>query len=447
MNFQKLLSCLAITLVSVTTVIAQDTIPAPAKCFPSGTSLIAAQRSPSGRYLALYSVQQLWKVFDLTTGKLVSKAKKENYTQEIEPYMNDLVQRLDRYGYQRRRVTAQIPTEGVEIVDRIAHYQVVQSVDVPLAHSVAVNPRTGDLVVSSSKEWYWFPFGAQKKQLKMKNKPRDLSYEYFFSNDGKYVLTKWGDRVDFEKGTVSGNAFAGVTGTESFGVTMNADNKTYSMSGGTEAINVYELATGKLIETIPVPKDLPRIQGFEIMPLGDPHSFVYWLNFNNRAASGGLAYYVKDGVPLSLCDPDWMQEQTDNLVGLLREWKAKEDAEEKHRRELAAEYERRKKERDAYLKSHPEARNSKPVPQPKYVTSTYTSRCSYCNGTGSITYELLTPGAGRTSRTVYSVDVYGNRKYVTNNYGYETKKCTACRGSGQIKVTSTSFADHQDEDY
>lgn len=442
MNSQKLLSCLAAAFISAA-VIAQDTIPAPAKCFPSGTSLIAAQRSPSGRYLALYSVRELWKVFDLTTGKLVSKAKKDAYTEEVAPYMYDLVQRLDRYGYQRRRPDAKNPNEGVEIVDRIAHYQVVQSIDVPFAHSVAVNSRTGDLVVSSSKEWYWFPFGGEKKKLKMKNKPKDLSYEYYFSNDGKYVLTKWGDRVDLESGTVTGNAFAGG---ENFSVTMHADNKTYSMPGGTEAINVYELATGKLIETVPVPQDLPRLPGFQIMPLNDPHSFVYWLNFNNRAASGGLAYYVKDGVPLSLCDPDWKQEQGDNIVSLLKEWKAKEDAEEKRRRELAAEYERKRKAREEYLESHPEARNSKPVSQPKYNTTSYDASCNYCDGRGTVTYELLTPGVGRTSRTVYSVDVYGNRTYVTNNYGYSTKKCTACRGTGKIKVTTTSLAANQDDD-
>lgn len=444
MLFKKL-SALIVASIIVMPVLAQDTLPAPVKCFPSGTSLIAARRSISGRYVIFNNVREIWKVFDLETGKLVSKSDRSSLPTNVNPYEYDLdpVLRPEEYGYQRRRKSDTNPNDGVEVVH---HSKVVMSVDVPLDWSVALNTRNGDLVVATRDEWHWIKMGGERKKLKIKGKTASsLSYEYLFSNDGNYLITKWGDLADLEKGKVMGHAFPGVVSAEDFNVSMNADGKTFTWPDGSETLRVFELATGKLVETIAVPAELPRIKGFKILALPDPHSYVYWLDFNSKAASGGLAYYVKDGVSLSICDPNWLQEQTDNMVGMLNEWKAREDEAERKRRLAAIEYERRRKEREQYLIDHPQSNATATKPQPKYVTTTHDVSCSYCNGTGTITYENLMPGVGRNSQTVYSVDYYGNRKYVTNNYGYTTKKCSACKGKGTVKVTNRTIQDDGEE--
>lgn len=422
----------------------QDTIPAPVKCFPSGTSLIGARLSNSGRYAIFNNVREMWKVFDLQTGMVVSKSDRNSLKSNIDPYQYDLdpASIPEEYGYQRRKPSAANPNEGVEVMH---HSKVVMNVDVPYKWDVAINKRNGDLVVESdSKEWYWIPLGGERKKLKVKGKVASSpSYEYMFSNDGNYLITKWGDIADFEKGKVTGGAFPSVMNAENFNVSMNADGKTFTWPDGNESLRIFELASGKLVETITVPAELPRIKGFTILALPDPHSYVYWLDFNSKIASGGLAYYVKDGVSLSLCDPNWLQEQTDNIVGMLTDWKAKEDAAEKAQRLAAIAYLKRKEEERQYLIDHPQtvvpARKAA-----KYVTTTYNVNCSYCNGAGTITYENLTAAPNSTSQTIYTVDYYGNRKYVTNNYGYTTKKCSACKGSGTVKITNRTIEQEED---
>lgn len=442
--FLRKLYSLAITCLLAVPVFSQDTIPAPVKCFPSGTSLIGARSSISGRYVIFNNVREIWKVFDLQTGMIVSKSDRNSIAATIDPYEYDLdpTSRPLQYGYQRRKPSASNPNEGVEVV---LNSKVVMSVDVPYSWDVALNTKNGDLIVASaSREWHWIRLGGERRKLKTKGKVASgLSYEYMFSNDGKYFITKWGDLADLENDKVTGNAFPGVTSTENFNVSMNADGKTFTWPNGSESLRVFDLSSGKLVETIPVPAELPRINGFTILALPDPHSYVYWLDFNSKAASGGLAYYVKDGVSLSLCDPNWLQEQTDNIVGMLTDWKAREDEAERKRRLAAIEYEKRRKQREQYLIDHPQDAVTAPK-LPKYVTTTYNATCNYCKGAGTITYENLTPAPGRTSQTVYSVDYYGNRTYVTNNYGYTTKKCGACKGSGTIKVTNKTIEQEEE---
>lgn len=414
---------------------AQDTIAGAAKCFPSGTSLRGADISPSGRYLLLQNVLGVTKVFDLQTGTLVSKATIVDYETMIAPYAHDLYQQFLPY---KAEATQTMPgyfnsATVVKVTDSTGN--IVAEVTVPAQTGWALNESNGTLVYAESDKWYAVRPSGKKQKIKTKGKQYWLdTYKASFTGDGKFMLTQDGKLVNLEELKLTDIMPKDIISTP-VKMSLNADNQSYTVVDGQNHMTRYRLETGELTDSLPLPPGLPLIKGFEIIMLPASDAFVYWLNFDNRYASGGLAYFVKDGVPMSLCDADWKQEQADNLVQLLKEWKQRDDAEEKRRREAALLYVQKRKAYEAWRAAHPQETNDQPK-QPTYTKTVHDVTCGYCKGSGTITYELLTPAPGRTSRTIYSVDVYGNRTYQTNNYGYATKKCSACHGKGILKVVN-----------
>lgn len=60
--------------------------------------------------------------------------------------------------------------------------------------------------------------------------------------------------------------------------------------------------------------------------------------------------------------------------------------------------------------------------------------CSACGGKGGTSVENVTSASGEGYRTVYKTDGFGNRSYVTSNYGKSFYPCKKCSGTGQIRT-------------
>lgn len=60
------------------------------------------------------------------------------------------------------------------------------------------------------------------------------------------------------------------------------------------------------------------------------------------------------------------------------------------------------------------------------------SQCAACGGKGGTLVENVTSASGVGYRTVYETDGFGNKKYVTSNYGKTFYRCKQCNGTGMV---------------
>lgn len=61
-------------------------------------------------------------------------------------------------------------------------------------------------------------------------------------------------------------------------------------------------------------------------------------------------------------------------------------------------------------------------------------QCGACGGKGGTSVENVNSASGVGYRTVYQTDYYGNKTYVTSNYGKTYYPCKRCGGTGQVTV-------------
>ncbi len=61
-------------------------------------------------------------------------------------------------------------------------------------------------------------------------------------------------------------------------------------------------------------------------------------------------------------------------------------------------------------------------------------QCNACGGKGGTSVENVNSASGVGYRTVYKTDGFGNKTYVTSNYGKTYYPCKKCGGTGQVTV-------------
>jgi hypothetical protein len=155
-----------------------------------------------------------------------------------------------------------------------------------------------------------------------------------------------------------------------------------------------------------------------MMPNGK--DFVYWLRSNVKMSLQSYVYYVKDGVGLSLCDPDYEKE---SLANLKKQFAANEAIELQNSKAAAEKIRKEDEYKRANANQIQNQTKRNDPPEYEYVTVD----CGYCNKTGKIYFEKLAVKSGVTS---VSVDYYGKATY-TNSYGTGSVDCSACRGKGR----------------
>jgi hypothetical protein len=409
------------------------------RCFPFGTSLYRARVSSDGSKLSLQNVYFNYKVFDLQTGKMIGFAKDKDWSNVIMPL-------LEPNGYNLPQPFSIRETEIREgkrqdylfkVKDSLGN--VITEVLEEDATRYSFDGKNGNLVLATGKTISLYTPGKKKKKIgKAENRgdgyPDTWSFieNAVFSPDGRYLVSKEGYVTDLKEAKTLRRVFViddrkslKTAGSRPFDITFNAEGTTCTVSIHEKGLCTYELKTGALLDSVPIPNLVlyPALQDiFEILQVPNSKDYIYWLNFFNKAASGGIAYYVKDGSPLPICDPNWEKESSANFSDLISQQY------ERLLKENAA-AEKLRKEQEAYRLAHP---NEKPsVTYAKPEMRLVKQVCNYCNGTGSISFEKFIIG-GKSVTTV-TTDQYGNKTYKTTG-GTGTATCSGCRGKKYIEV-------------
>ena len=409
------------------------------RCFPFGTSLYNASLNSAGNKLSLQNVYYYFKVFDLQTGKMIAFASEENRAKFVDPVMEPtvIINYFGPYHYQRREVTNGKKTESFYAVKDSLSNIVMEVKD---DGRYAFNGRNGNMVWASGKKIALYEPGKKPRTVAKAQKRSDGYYDTWsyiedakFSTDGRYLVSRDGYITDLQEATTVRKAFViddrasyKTEGYRPFDISFNPENTICTVSIHDKGLFTYQLSTGALLDSALIPKvvQYPELKDiFQIIQIPNSKDFIYWLRFLNKASPAGIAYYIKDGVPLPLCDPGWEVESAANFNALVKNF------EERQAREKAA-AEKARREQEAYNKANPgePATTYNKTPGKKWVEK----KCDYCKGTGKIEFEKLIMGGN--SVTTYSIDQYGTKTYVktTGGIGYAT--CSSCRGKGNISV-------------
>lgn len=395
------------------------------KCFPSGSSLDGASIQ-NDRILQLNDINNIRRFFDLSTGSIVAKwvgsepcPRKDLYNPLHKPAYAE----KSRYNDKEFIV---VDSNGVRIYScpRLRDHQ-----------DNMFEENSGTLLTSDDRDLYVYRPGAGVLKIRLNKDDKYVTYNGRISPDGKWAISSLGSIINLYTGKIQKKAFPGYEGFNRHLIAFNRSNATFTLPLDTNGIAIYDVATGRLKEARPIPAGLPRISGFRTLLLSNGSDYVYWMYFPAKVAIlvAGLAYYVKDGVGMSLCDPEWEREHNENFITALKRV-AKRIEEEKEEKALAAEAERKASyERYLHILANPGSRNNvEDNPAPIEVV------CQYCHGEGKIYYERLAVGGGLSSGggTSYSsVDQYGRKTYSTSS-GTGSVKCSGCSGSGKVRVSS-----------
>lgn len=393
---------------------------APKKCFPAGASLESAHLFGS-TYLEIESVNEVKRMYNLETGKLVAKWPSKNA--EGRPNISKS-EPAAKYKL--------LKSSDVEvIVGNVAGKEIYRCEESPKKQMAKFDPIAGTLRMVEKENMVIVHYPDREPvKVKAKNADSEFGYAGRISPDGNWGLSRDGNIFDLKNGKVRKKCFP--HNNKLYEVVFNAEVTAFTVPLDTIGTITYSLSTGKVIARQELAKDLPIIDGFEIILLPNCQDYIYWMRFTGRGAKSvaGLAYYVKDGVSLSLCDPEWAVERDKNALeyytDLLTKLATRLAAEKKHE----AEQKEINAKRNDYLLSHPAER------EVERRTEWQDERCEYCKGEGKIYYEKLAVGGGLSSggsTTSYSIDQYGRKTYSTSS-GTGSVKCTACKGKGTVRV-------------
>ena len=398
------------------------------RCFPFGTSLHRAAVNRDGSKLSLQNIQYNFKVFDLQTGKMIVYAPFKDWNAVIEPIM------YPNGFYQKQPYS--IATKEIREGKRQDYlFKVKDSLDNVLTEVLeedvthhAFDSKNGNLVLATGSTISLYTPGKKKRKIG-KGYPDTPFFveEAVFNPGGRYLVSRKGYITDLQEGKTLRNAFVIEERKKErpFDISFNPEGTTCTVSIHEKGLCTYNLSTGQLIDSVPIPTDLlnPVLQDiFEILQVPNSKDYIYWLNFFDKAAPGGIAYYIKDGIPLPICDPNWEKESTANWVELMTQQY------EREAREKAA-AEKFRKEQEAYVLAHPDEKPSGDYK--KTERKLVKEVCGYCNGTGTITFEKLIIGGKSVTTVTYGPN--GSKTYKTTG-GIGTATCTGCRGKKYVEV-------------
>lgn len=145
---------------------------------------------------------------------------------------------------------------------------------------------------------------GNNEPLRLKQYKNDYSINFFYTPDGRYVVTNNGMIIDMQaQKLIVQSAFAIYKNDLP---AFNADN-TLVAAASDNGLVVVELATGKIIknEALPVGLKVPESQESKAVAMPDMEGYTYG-NFRNGAYYTEVSsWLVRNGKATLLCDPQW----------------------------------------------------------------------------------------------------------------------------------------------
>lgn len=411
--------------------------PAGKKCFPSGTSLTAGHVSADGAYVNLTTMSRLVKYFDTRTMQVVAVA--ESYSDAsaalCRKYCGTPPLRPANFTMEQteeRPDPSKDPNRSFRIKDE--HGAVIASYETYNTDGYFFEPVRGALLTIHNRKKGGYTITLHRPGKREKDFYNDnfiIGENLPTSPDGRYAVSERNMIFDLEEGRmIEFKEQHSATGKAVF-VGFRGSNTEFYATENAEGIVTYSCATGKRLSIIPIPADLPRIEGFEVVPAPNGEDFLYYMNFRNSIVAG-LAYWVHDGKGTSFCDPLWEKERTANYASLINELGKQATREAEYEREKAQKEAQWERDRLATEAARPKgaqqgtngAANGGPV----------NTKCVACSGTGQVMQKNVSyykstrdyssgAGSSSTNYRVTTTPVY-------SNYAQPTT-CRECGGSGR----------------
>ena len=404
------------------------------KCFPSGYSLIDARFSSTGDYVCLTNVNYVYKTFDTRSLRPVYATKEGKDAYPAKYYPPGQTPSVLYHLTVKNLGTERNVPKLLKVED--AQGRVVSEYTTKNIEHHFFNGVSGALLVSERDGMKLQMPGKKDKRIAKEEYPWGMFSYPTFSPDGMYVVSCTGDLVNVADGSMRRGVFKGE---QNKAVVLAFNTAAGSFSIGIKDVGVvsYDLKTGKELRRIPIPADLPRIDGFEVLPSPNGEDFLYWLHFYNKAAAGGLAYWVHNGKGTSLCDPLWQQEHDENFTRMLNEAVARKEQEELARKRAEEDAARRSAntidhstaDMGGYVPSSSESSQSAKEKPVQMVT------CGACYGDGyratsTTTHRQISAPTYRTHSSGYADRVSSGQS--TSSTTTTKTRCAVCGGSGKV---------------
>ena len=291
-------------------------------CYPSCIALYSVKLSENFQYVLLQNMLYNYKVFELATGNLVAVSGWKNFPTLIKPYVYFKDELKPKGSFTIKINHTQTYDDTYQVFD--ISNSLVKEVSLSGAAHYAFNSKNGDLVISNKKV-YLYKLGQKDKQIAKQEKdgwnvcPTNYAK---FSPDEKYLVSANGYVTNLENKSILTDVFKFNTSYyDEFDVHFSEDGTKFTVPIYAYGLKTFELTTGKLVDSVPIPIALPALknyvqqdEGFRIIMLPNGKDFIYWLRYYNKQARVGMAFYVKDGIGLSFCDPNWGKESWDNWL-------------------------------------------------------------------------------------------------------------------------------------
>lgn len=238
-----------------------------------------------------------------------------------------------------------------------------------------------------------------------------LSYPIYDKGLG-VTLTKTGTLITVKDGIVAQDLPKPIIHTTNRDYFLFWDDNpylTYTATGGEMVTLNYE--TGEILRIVTIPIEVKTLfskyqkSGPMFKPLSD-NEFLIHAKLHDPIT---YIWYFNKGEIIPLCDPASKEEYADakKKSDAFYAWQAKDRRQQQELKQQADE---------KWAREHTVTR----------------SQCGACGGKGGTSVENVTSASGVGYRTVYKTDGFGNKTYVTSNYGKTYYPCKQCNGTGMV---------------
>lgn len=248
--------------------------------------------------------------------------------------------------------------------------------------------------------------------------PGDISASsYALCRDGfGAVLTKTGVLINVKDGIIGYNYPAPrIDGTYQQRFSKFWADKPYlTYQSKTEnKIVTLNYETGEIIRIVTIPDEVMKLftDLQKIPPSFNIIDDTHFLMFATQHSPNSYVWYYNNGAITPLCDVASKEEYADA----------------------------KKRSADYYAwanKNWEQQQNEKKQADAKWYKENGSTQqqCAACGGKGGTSVENVNSASGVGYRTVYKTDGFGNKTYVTSNYGKTFYPCKHCGGTGYVTV-------------
>ena len=276
-----------------------------------------------------------------------------------------------------------------------------------------LNPYRSDTLVSGKSATAEFFKNAEKKKFH----PGNINNGYQLDERGLGVLlTHQGTLISAKNGIIGHGYPKPVISTpynENYLFWENKPYLTYASPLTHTEIDMVTLdyETGEILRIVSIPKTVTNtfMRHQNSYPTFKPINDYEFLIYAKQHSPNSYVWLFDRGEIRPLCDPASRDEYADakQKSDAFYAWKTKNYQQKQEEKKLAE---------AKWAREHTVTR----------------SQCGACGGMGGTSVENVTSASGVGYRTVYKTDGFGNKTYVTSNYGKTYYPCKQCNGTGVI---------------